>query len=107
MQNLPATELGQEDVRFVLDRVAAATRETPLAELPAEAFNALWLLVGMRFPGLHPDGSLEEGSDWPEEFIPLAREAFRRVAAGNLSDEDLYWSVAVAAFVGQGGGTLP
>ena len=53
---------------------------------------------------MHPDGSLDADSDWPEEFKPLAREAFRRADAGELSDGELYWAAAVEAFVGPVGG---
>ena len=42
------------------------------------------------FPGLHPDGYEDEGSGWPRELRRFAAEAWRRVQAGELSDEELY-----------------
>ena len=59
-----------------------------LHDLPRADFLKLWFAVAYLNPGLHPDGYEAEDSGWPEEFRPVAAEAWRR--AGVLADEELY-----------------
>jgi hypothetical protein len=50
--------------------------------------------VAYVFPGLHPGGFDEAGSGWPRVLRPVAAEAWRRVSAGEIGDEELYPSDA-------------
>jgi len=61
-----------------------------LQQLPKPDFLHAWCAVAYVFPGLHPDGYEDEGSGWPRELRRFAAEAWRRVQAGELSDEELY-----------------
>jgi len=39
---------------------------------------------------LHPDGFEDAGSGWPDEWLQVAAEAWRRAVAGELADDGLY-----------------
>jgi hypothetical protein len=39
---------------------------------------------------LHPDGYADWESGWPSVLRPFAEEAWRRAAAGELDDNELY-----------------
>jgi hypothetical protein len=49
------------------------------------------------YPGFHPDDI--DDSDGPHDILPLAREAWRRAVAGQLTDNELYPYQAVKAAI--------
>ena len=53
-----------------------------------------WSSVAYLFPGLHPDGFAAADSGWPRGWQRLAAEAWRRVAAGEITEAELYPSAA-------------
>ena len=66
----------------------------PLHELPHKAFVRAWCSVAYLFPGLHPDGYEDADSGWPRVLRRFAAEAWRRVEADEMSDDELYPSDA-------------
>lgn len=68
-----------------------------LGALPKERFVRVWTALCYLNPGLHPDDFDESDCGWPSELQPYAVEAWRRVDAGGLSDEELYPSDATWA----------
>jgi len=64
----------------------------PLAELPVENFVKAWCCVAYLFPGLHPDGFEDADSGWPRVLKRFATEAWRRVEAGEITEDELYQS---------------
>lgn len=85
----------------------------PVSNLGKEDFLAAWSTVCYLHPTLHPDAALDNGrelslgpkrevsfvvepfyvrSGWPVELIPLAREARRRFDAGQLREQEYYWT---------------
>ena len=66
----------------------------PLATLAKVDFIRAWSSVAYLFPGLHPDGYDDADSGWPRALLPFAAEAWRRAAANNLNDDELYPSDA-------------
>lgn len=49
-----------------------------------------WCPAACAFPGLRPDGYEDAGSGGPRVLKRFAAEAWRRAAAGELADEELY-----------------
>jgi hypothetical protein len=43
-------------------------------------------------PGLHPDGYADVDSGWPRVLKHFATEAWRRVEAGEITEDELYQS---------------
>lgn len=62
----------------------------PPENLPREQFVRTWSAIAYLFPGLHPDGYEDGDSGWPGVLKRFAAEAWRRAAAGKMSDEELY-----------------
>jgi hypothetical protein len=62
----------------------------PLNKLSRERFLRVWNSVAYLFPGLHPDGFEDAESGWPPALKRFAAEAWRRVEAGEMSNEELY-----------------
>jgi DNA (cytosine-5)-methyltransferase 1 len=121
LEPLPHNE--NEALQWLLALVKAADnnslQDTSLAE-----FKRGWYSIGYLYPGLHPDGALEHGSElshdvdpypeianleprllapffvnsgWPVVLAPVAAEARRRYEAEVLKDEEFYCSEAVIA----------
>lgn len=61
-----------------------------LEQLPKTDFLRAWCAVAYLFPGLHPEGYEVAGSGWPRVLKRFAAEAWRRVDAVELADEELY-----------------
>ena len=61
-----------------------------LEQLSREQFVRAWSAVAYLFPGLHPDGYEDADSGWPRGLKLFAAEAWRRVEAGELSEEEIY-----------------
>lgn len=78
-------------------RELEATFGLPLEALSKARFVRAWCALSYLNPGLHPDSFEEPDSGWPEKFKPYAFEAWRREAAGELMDEELYPSDATWA----------
>jgi hypothetical protein len=66
----------------------------PAVSLSSGDFVRVWCSLFYLFPGLHPDGLGEPGDEWPGQFRALGAEAWRRAAAGEISEEQLYPSDA-------------
>jgi hypothetical protein len=62
----------------------------PVEDLSREQFSCAWSAVAYLFPGLHPDGYEDVESGWPRVLRRFAAEAWRRVDAGELADDELY-----------------
>ena len=58
--------------------------------LTKKEFLRGWSSLLYLYPGLHPDGFASRGSGWPRQFKPFAAEAWRRLSAGELDDNELY-----------------
>ena len=69
--------------------IAAGLKARP-DQLPRRLFLRAWCSIAWLHPGLHPDGYQCRDSGWPKALRPLAREAFRRRRAGQLTDLELY-----------------
>ena len=65
-----------------------------LRNLSRTDFVRVWSSVAYLFPGLHADGFGQANSGWPRALERFAAEAWRRVEAGELADEELYPSDA-------------
>jgi len=62
-----------------------------LARTTSEAhLRPRWCAIAYLHPGLHPDGYTSADSGWPRVLRRFAAEAWRRVSAGELADEELY-----------------
>jgi len=59
-----------------------------LEQLPKPDFLRAWCAVAYSFPGLHPEGYEDAGSDWPRVLQRFAAEAWRRADAGELAEEE-------------------
>jgi DNA (cytosine-5)-methyltransferase 1 len=102
----------------LLETIVVGASRSTLKELPHGEFIAAWWAVGFLLPDLHPDAveerrgdisSLSRGargtalartykrSGWPVELVSLAKEAKRRLLAGEISEDDYYCSLAVVA----------
>lgn len=68
-----------------------------LSSLSKRDFLRAWCAIAYLYPGLHPDGYEDEGSGWPNVLKQFAKEAWRRAAVGELSDDELYVSEATWA----------
>jgi DNA (cytosine-5)-methyltransferase 1 len=96
-----------------------------LKAAPAETFKQAWYAIAFLYSGLHPDASLDHGdritrkpqqdyplvqeleprlltpyyerSGWPVVLAPIAREAWRRYRADELTDDEFYCSEAQMA----------
>lgn len=64
------------------------------ARLSRPRFVATWCSVAYLLPGLHPDNCAVRDGGWPRALRPLLEEAWRRFAAGTITDEELYPSDA-------------
>ena len=56
--------------------------------LPKREFMKVYCSLAYLYPGFHPDDI--EDWDGPKSVLVIAREAWRRAAAGELSDNELY-----------------
>lgn len=74
----------------VAGREMRLTLSCPLDVLPKEQFIRAWSSIAYLFPGLHPDGFDEPDSGWPRVLKRFATEAWRRMEAGEIADEELY-----------------
>jgi DNA (cytosine-5)-methyltransferase 1 len=94
-----------------------------LRQLAHKDFIKGWAAILFLYPGLHPDGALEENEDidvledyynlegqpddllkqcykisgWPVALIPIASEAWRKYELKEMSDEELYFAEAQMA----------
>jgi DNA (cytosine-5)-methyltransferase 1 len=120
LQPLPANH--NEAVQWLLTLVKAAD-DNNLQQTSASEFRRGWYSIGFLYPGLHPDGALEHGSElsyetdvfpeiskiearllapyyiesgWPV-LASVAKEARRRYEADALEDKEFYCSEAVIA----------
>ena len=66
------------------------TLEKKTGDVFAKANVRVWCSIAYLFPGLHPDGFEDADSGWPRGLKRFAAEAWRRVEAGELADEELY-----------------
>ena len=68
--------------------------EIVLAKKTGDAFTKVNVRarssVAYLFPGLHPDGFEDADSGWPHCLQRFAAEAWRRVEAGKITEEELY-----------------
>jgi len=64
--------------------------QNPLANLPKQEFVRVWCSIVYLYSGLHPDGFEDADSGWPRALKPMAAEAWKRAAAGELTDDELY-----------------
>lgn len=121
LQPLPADE--NEAVQWLLGLVHA-TDAKALRKTPTALFKRGWYSIGFLYAGLHPDSVFEHGkelsyeaddfpeiqkveprllapryvqSGWPVVLAPIAKEAWRRYKADELSDDEFYCSEAVIA----------
>lgn len=121
LEPLPAND--KEAVNWLLELVRAADKKR-LRQIPTALFKRGWYSVGFLYPGLHPNSVFEHGkkvsykaddfpelqkaeprllapsyiqSGWPVVLEPIAKEAWRRYRAKELSDDELYCSEAVTA----------
>src|ERR1041385_548530 len=68
----------------------AAAFKHKLRSLTHIEFVRAWCSLAYLYPGLHPDGYASRGSGWPKALKPLAKEAWRRATAGDLTDNQFY-----------------
>jgi hypothetical protein len=66
------------------------TRRRSLSEMSHEEFMAGWTAIAFIAPRLHPDESGHDEGGWPVGWRCIADEAFRRAAADDLADDELY-----------------
>lgn len=59
-------------------------------QLLGKQFIRAWSSVACHFPGLHPDSFEDADSGWPRGLHRFAAEAWQRVEAGELSEDELY-----------------
>ena len=121
IETLPETR--NQAVQWLMELVLAADNNS-LRKLTSDEFKRGWFSVGFLYPGLHPDGANDHGSEqssdkmnhaevrdnesrllapyyvksgWPVVLAPVANEAWRRYEADELKDDELYCSEAVMA----------
>ncbi len=119
----PLPKNDKQALEWLLHLVHAAD-EKSLRKISADEFKCGWFSVGFLYPGLHPDGALDHGTEtsseitnhvetrkieprliapyyvesgWPVALAPVAKEAWRRFEAEELKDEEFYCSEAVVA----------
>ena len=105
-------------------RLVHAADSKSIRKVSSDDFKRGWYSVGFLYPGLHPDGALEHGTEtsnevvnhaeirnieprliapyyvesgWPVALAPVAKEAWRRYEAEELKDDEFYCSEAVVA----------
>jgi DNA (cytosine-5)-methyltransferase 1 len=108
----------------MVDHAGARGGQNKITQLSPAEFNRGWYSIGFLYPGLHPDSTLEHGTEtsnvtedfpeiskieprllapffvnsgWPVVLAPVAEEAWRRYKTGDLKDEEFYCSEAVVA----------
>lgn len=102
----------------LLETVVVGASRKKLRGLSRDELIAAWWAVGFLLPHLHPDAAEQSGrevspaprqpispvlsptyrrSGWPVKLLFLAKEARRRLLAGELSADDYYCSPAVVA----------
>jgi hypothetical protein len=67
-------------------------------KMPKRGFLKAYCSLAYLYPGFHPDGI----DDWdgPKEVLRIAREAWRRAGAAQLTDNELYpYQASKAAIV--------
>jgi DNA (cytosine-5)-methyltransferase 1 len=119
----PLPENDEQAFEWLLNLVYVADNKA-LRKIPTNEFKRGWFSVGFLYPGLHPDGALDHGTEtsneitnhdevrkieprlvapyyvesgWPVALAPVAKEAWRRYEANELKDDEFYCSVAVTA----------
>jgi DNA (cytosine-5)-methyltransferase 1 len=87
--------------------------ENKIKEISAVEFIDLWLLIHIIHPSLHPESALDESGEiqytssegrqhvfapfykrtgWPTELISIAKEAFRRLKMGEITESEFYFN---------------
>ncbi len=74
-------------------RIRQAAQVAPECLDDADFLKA-WFAVSYSFPELHPDDYDSPESSWPDNLLPLAKEAWIRADSGKLADEFIYPSDA-------------
>jgi len=74
-----------------------STSGLPIEVLTKAQFVRAWCALCYLNPSLHPDDFDAPDSGWPENSERYAIEAWRRLEAGELADEELYPSDATWA----------
>jgi DNA (cytosine-5)-methyltransferase 1 len=119
----PLPKDDEQAVEWLLQLVHHADNKS-LRKVPATEFKRGWYSIGFLYPGLHPDGALDNGSEtsdemvnhaeirkieprlitpyyvesgWPVVLAPVAKEAWRRYEAEELKEDEFYCSEAVTA----------
>lgn len=119
----PLPKDDRQALEWLLRLVHAADNKS-IRKVSLDDFRRGWYSVGFLYPGLHPDGALEHGTEtsnevanhaeirnieprliapyyvesgWPVVLAPVAKEAWRRFEAGELKDDEFYCSEAVVA----------
>jgi DNA (cytosine-5)-methyltransferase 1 len=119
----PLPENQHQAIEWLLALVRAAESNS-LRRLPTDEFLLGWYSVAFLYGGLHPDSAADHGSTvsydaehaseiseaeprltapyyvqsgWPVMLAPVAREAWRRYAAGELKSDEYYCSDAAIA----------
>jgi len=119
----PLPKDDKQALEWLLRLVHAADNKS-LRKVTADEFKRGWYSVGFLYPGLHPDGALEHGTEtsseivnhaetrkieprliapyyvesgWPVVLAPVVKEAWRRFEAEELKDDEFYCSEAVVA----------
>jgi DNA (cytosine-5)-methyltransferase 1 len=119
----PLPKSDSQALEWLMSLVQAADSKI-LRRVDMDEFKRGWFSIGFLYPGLHPDGALENGdeisskipnhggirkieprliapyyvqSGWPVVLAPVAKEAWRRFEADELKDEEFYCSEAVVA----------
>ena len=70
-----------------------------LESMSKRDFMKVYCSLAYLYPGFHPDGI--EDWDGPRDVLPVAREAWRRAEAGELTDNELYPYQATKAAIVQ------
>lgn len=119
----PLPKDDKQALEWLLRLVHAADSKS-IRKVSSDDFKRGWYSVGFLYPGLHPDGALEHGTEtsnemvnhaeirnveprliapyyvesgWPVVLAPVAKEAWRRFEAEELKDDEFYCSEAVVA----------
>ena len=58
--------------------------------LSKQVFIRAWNSIHYLFPSLHPDGYDDAEFGWHRALQPMAAEAWRRAAIGEISDNEIY-----------------
>ena len=114
----PLPKDDKQALEWLLRLVHAADHKS-LRKISAGDFKRGWYSVGFLYPGLHPDGALEHGTEtsneivnhaearkieprliapyyvesgWPVVLAPVVKEAWRRFEAEELKDDEFYCS---------------